>query len=203
MFRGDFSCVRYLYMLRCEYVKHLCASDEEMQVMKKYLIVVDMQKDFVNGSLGTKEAEVIVPAVLEKVKAFDGEVIFTKDTHFDNYLETSEGRLLPVEHCIKGTDGWMLIDELEEYCSDNDCKVYEKLTFGCKELAADIYADGNISIELIGLCTDICVVSNALLLKAFLPEAEIKVDASCCAGVTPKKHEAALETMRSCQIKVI
>ena len=192
--------------------------------MKKYLIVVDMQKDFVSGSLGTKEAEAIVPAVLEKVNSFDGEVIFTKDTHFENYLETAEGKLLPVEHCIKGTDGWMLIDELEKYCSENACKVYEKLTFGCKELAQDMYAsvkgdavlsetvgaDGaecgfterNTSIEVIGLCTDICVVSNVLLLKAYLPEAEIKVDASCCAGVTPEKHEAALETMRSCQIMV-
>lgn len=188
--------------------------------MKKYLVVVDMQKDFVDGALGTKEAEAIVPAVLEKVKAFDGEVIFTKDTHFENYPETSEGKLLPVEHCIKGTEGWMLVDELEKFRSENGCRVYEKLTFGCKELAADMYAEllkmrmnaegtesdvaeRNISIELIGLCTDICVVSNALLLKAFFPEAELKVDASCCAGVTPEKHEAALETMRSCQIMVV
>ena len=185
--------------------------------MKKYLIVVDMQKDFVDGALGTKEAEAIVPAVLEKVKGFPGEVIFTKDTHFEDYLSTAEGKMLPVEHCIKGTDGWMLIDALEKYCSENGCKVYEKLTFGCKELAQDMYAslladgisegdstgaESSMSIELIGLCTDICVVSNALLLKAFLPEAEIKVDASCCAGVTPEKHAAALETMRSCQIVV-
>lgn len=173
---------------------------------KRYLIVVDMQKDFVNGALGTKEAEAIVPAVLEKVKNFDGEVIFTKDTHFENYLSTAEGKLLPVEHCIKGTDGWMLIDELEKYCAENGNVVYEKLTFGCKELAQDMLAkyeaEAIASIELIGLCTDICVVSNALLLKAFLPEVEIYVDASCCAGVTPEKHDAALETMASCQILV-
>ena len=175
--------------------------------MKKYLIVVDMQKDFVNGALGTKEAEAIVPAVLEKVKHFDGEVIFTKDTHFENYLSTAEGSLLPVEHCIKGTEGWQLVEELEKYCAENTCKVYEKLTFGCKELAMDMLEiqekEGIESVEAIGLCTDICVVSNVLLLKAFLPEINIKVDASCCAGVTPEKHEAALETMRSCQIQIL
>ena len=172
----------------------------------KYLIVVDMQKDFVNGTLGSKEAEVIVPMVLDKVKNFEGEVIFTKDTHFQDYLSTSEGKMLPVEHCIKDSEGWMLIEELEEYCRNNNSRVYEKLTFGCKELAQDMlrtYEEEAItSIELIGLCTDICVVSNALLLKAFLPEVEISVDASCCAGVTPAKHAAALETMASCQILV-
>lgn len=173
---------------------------------ERFLIVVDMQKDFVNEALGTKEAEAIVPAVLEKVKNFEGQVIFTKDTHFENYLTTSEGKMLPVEHCIKGTGGWMLLDELEEYCAEKGCAVYEKLTFGCKELAQDMlkkYEAGEVeSIELIGLCTDICVVSNALLLKAFIPEAEISVDAACCAGVTPDKHNAALETMASCQILV-
>lgn len=171
--------------------------------MKKYLIVIDMQKDFVDGALGSKEAEAIVPAVVNKVNAFDGEVIFTKDTHFEDYLTTSEGVVLPVEHCIKGTEGWQLIPPLEKYCTDNNCKVYEKLTFGSVELAQDMLALQNAdSIELIGLCTDICVVSNALLLKAFLPEVPIKVDATCCAGVTPEKHAAALETMRSCQILV-
>lgn len=171
---------------------------------KKYLIVVDMQKDFVNKALGTAEAQAIVPAVLEKVENFEGEVIFTKDTHFADYLSTAEGRMLPVEHCIKDTDGWMLIDELEQYCANNKNKVYEKLTFGCKELAQDMaLVEKEIaSVELIGLCTDICVVSNALLLKAFMPEVEISVDAKCCAGVTPQAHEAALQTMRSCQINV-
>lgn len=171
---------------------------------KKYLIVVDMQKDFVNKALGTAEAEAIVPAVLDKVKNFDGEVIFTKDTHFANYLSTAEGRMLPVEHCIKGTDGWMLIDELEQYCAENKNKVYEKLTFGCKELAQDMarVQEEIESVELIGLCTDICVVSNALLLKVFMPEVAITVDAACCAGVTPQAHEAALQTMGSCQIRV-
>lgn len=171
--------------------------------MKKYLIVIDMQKDFVDGALGTKEAEAIVPAVLDKINSFDGEVIFTKDTHFEDYLTTSEGAMLPVEHCIKGTEGWQLILPLEKYCTENNCKVYEKLTFGSVELAQDMLAEQTVeSIELIGLCTDICVVSNALLLKAFLPEMTIKVDSACCAGVTPEKHAAALETMRSCQILV-
>lgn len=173
---------------------------------RKYLIVVDMQKDFVNKALGTKEAEIILPAVVEKVHNFDGEVIFTRDTHFEDYLSTSEGKLLPVEHCIKGTDGWQIVDELEEIRGVNDCVTYDKITFGCKELAQDMLRinedEGIDSIELVGLCTDICVVSNALLLKAFLPEVEIKVDAACCAGVTPEKHTAALETMSSCQILV-
>ena len=173
--------------------------------MKKYLIVIDMQKDFVDGALGSKEAEAIVPAVVNKVNTFDGEVIFTKDTHFEDYMTTSEGKMLPVEHCIKGTEGWQLIAPLEKYCTENNCKVYEKLTFGSVELAQDMLAASATdieSIELIGLCTDICVVSNALLLKAFLPEVPISVDSACCAGVTPDKHAAALETMRSCQIIV-
>lgn len=173
---------------------------------RKYLVVVDMQKDFVNKALGTKEAEAILPAVVEKVHNFNGEVIFTRDTHFEDYLSTSEGKLLPVEHCIKGTDGWQIVDELEEIRGANDCVTYDKITFGCKELAQDMLRinedEGIDSIELVGLCTDICVVSNALLLKAFLPEVEIKVDAACCAGVTPEKHTAALETMSSCQILV-
>ena len=181
---------------------------------KKYLIVVDMQKDFVNKALGTKEAEAILPAVVKKVQNFDGEIIFTRDTHFEDYLNTSEGKLLPVEHCIKGTDGWEIVDELEEIRVSKACVTYDKITFGCRELAQDMLRiqeegvasnqfDQSIqSIELIGLCTDICVVSNALLLKAFLPEVEIKVDAACCAGVTPEKHKAALETMSSCQILI-
>jgi len=180
--------------------------------MKKYLIVVDMQKDFVDGALGSPEAVSIVPAVIEKVEKFDGEIIFTKDTHETDYLESSEGRMLPVEHCIRGTEGWQLIPELEEYCVRNRARVYEKPTFGCRKLARDLLeeqlaadcAEKQIgSIELIGLCTDICVVSNALLIKAALPETEIRLDSACCAGVTPAKHEAALETMRSCQITVV
>lgn len=173
---------------------------------KKYLIVVDMQQDFVYGALGSEEAKKIVPGVVGKVKNFDGEVIFTRDTHKTDYLDTQEGRLLPVEHCIDGSEGWKLIEPLEEICIKGNLRSYPKGTFGCIELAGDLREEDikhNVeSVELIGVCTDICVVSNALLLKAYMPEVPIYVDSSCCAGVTPDKHEAALETMRSCQINV-
>lgn len=186
--------------------------------MEKILIVVDMQKDFVDGSLGSKEAQAIVPDVIQKikdVKAYDGKVIFTKDTHFENYLNTEEGKNLPVEHCIKGTDGWEIIDELKPFVRDKGYNgfgikpVYEKKTFGCKELAEDFTKDMDFNypyvceIEIVGLCTDICVISNALLLKAYEPEVKITVDAKCCAGVTPEAHDAALKAMKSCQINVI
>ncbi len=173
----------------------------------KYLIVVDVQKDFVDGSLGTQEAQAMLPALLEKVKNFDGEIIFTRDTHPKNYLETQEGKNLPVEHCIRGTAGWQLVPELEEIRKELHAETYDKPTFGSMVLAGDMrdaYDAGEVdSIELVGLCTDICVISNALLLKATMPEVEISVDAACCAGVTPEKHEAALEVMRSCQVKVL
>lgn len=170
----------------------------------KYLIVVDVQKDFVSGSLGTKEAEAIYPNVLEKVENFDGEVVFTYDTHKENYLSTQEGKMLPVEHCIENTDGWKLPEELECLREKLNAKAYKKPTFGSVKMAEDfkaLYEENKVeSIELIGLCTDICVISNALLLKAQMPELAIYVDSTCCAGVTPEKHSAALETMRSCQI---
>ncbi len=171
--------------------------------MEKYLIVVDMQTDFVDGSLGTREAEAIVPKVYEKIRKFDGKIIFTQDTHFSDYLSTQEGSFLPVEHCIRGSEGHAIIPELRDLTKG--ALVFEKMTFGSTALAAYLKErESKIgSIELIGLCTDICVVSNALLLKAYMPEMPILVDASCCAGVTPEKHEAALETMRSCQIRVI
>jgi len=174
--------------------------------MKKVLIVVDMQKDFVDGALGTKEAIAIVDAVVEKVKNFDGEVIFTRDTHFENYMETQEGANLPVVHCVKDTDGWEIIPELKVLCEEMGCKCYDKPTFGSTALAEDLkkmYDAAELeAVELVGICTDICVVSNALLIKAFMPELSVSLDAACCAGVTPEKHEAALETMRSCQILV-
>lgn len=173
--------------------------------MSKLLVVVDMQNDFVTGSLGTKEAEAIVPQVVLKVKKFmeisvgsENRVAFTRDTHFENYLETQEGRKLPVKHCIKGTKGWEIIDELKPYVD----KVFDKPTFGSTHLSEYAEDEGYDEIELVGLCTDICVVSNALLLKANMMEAEISVDASCCAGVTPKSHLAALDTMKMCQINV-
>ena len=171
--------------------------------MKKLLIVIDMQNDFIDGSLGTKEARAIVPAVLAKIESYPPEaVIATMDTHGPDYLKTQEGKKLPVEHCIKGTDGWRIRPEIEALLSK--ARIYEKPTFGCEKLAADLKAEKGLKeVEIIGLCTDICVVSNALLIKAALPELKIKVDSSCCAGVTPEKHLAALETMRSCQIEVV
>lgn len=179
---------------------------EEIQSMKKVLVIVDMQKDFVDGALGTKEAVAIVNAVVEKMNTFEGEVIFTRDTHFENYMDTQEGENLPVVHCIKGTEGWELIPQLKEFCEKKGCKCYDKPTFGSTALAEDLkkaYDAGEIeSVELVGLCTDICVVSNALMIKAFMPELLVSLDSACCAGVTPEKHEAALETMRSCQILV-
>lgn len=171
---------------------------------KKYLIVVDMQEDFVYGALGSKEAQAIVPNVINKIRDFDGEVIFTQDTHGEDYLETQEGKFLPVEHCIEGSEGWKLIKPLQEICIREHYDCYPKGTFGSLRLAQKLLEDiKNIeSIELIGVCTDICVVSNALMIKAHMPEIPIYVDSTCCAGVTPQKHEAALETMRSCQIQV-
>lgn len=171
--------------------------------MKKFLIVVDMQKDFVDGALGTNEAQAIIPAVTEKIKGFDGEIIVTYDTHSDNYMNTAEGKKLPVPHCIKGTDGWQLDKNVADVLKTKEFTVVEKPTFGSVELPRiieKISAGDNFSIELIGLCTDICVVSNALLLKANFPEKQISVDASCCAGVTPDTHNHALATMKMCQI---
>lgn len=174
--------------------------------MKKFLIVVDMQKDFVDGSLGTAEAVAIVPNVVKKINEFDGDIFVTYDTHFDNYLKTSEGKKLPVEHCIKGTDGWKLDAKVAEALKDKDYTEVEKITFGSVDLPDMIYkaaGEEDFSVELVGLCTDICVVSNTLLIKANYPEKDITVDASCCAGVTPESHSAALTTMKMCQINVV
>ena len=173
---------------------------------EKILIVVDMQKDFVNGSLGSKDAEAIVPAVVKKAKEFDGDLIFTKDTHFENYMDTQEGHFLPVPHCIKGTDGWNLIPELEKIFVERDAAMYEKITFGCPELAEDLLERNKKtpieSIELVGLCTDICVMANATLIRTAMPNTPVRVDASCCAGSTPEAHRCALEAMKSLQIEI-
>jgi nicotinamidase-related amidase len=168
--------------------------------MTKALIVVDMQVDFVTGSLGTKEAQAIVPLLCRKVQeetAQGTRVIFTKDTHEDNYLDTQEGRKLPVKHCIRNTEGWKLIPELEELAEE----IVEKPAFGSIELPK-LVADVD-RIELVGLCTDICVISNALLLKAHFPEKIIQVDSTCCAGVTPDSHQNAIAAMKMCQIDII
>lgn len=174
--------------------------------MKKILVVVDMQKDFVDGALGTAEAVQIVGNVVEKINSFDGEIIVTYDTHFENYLNTAEGEKLPVEHCIKGTAGWNLASEVQSALENRKYRTVEKLTFGSVELptiVGEITKGEEFSVELVGLCTDICVVSNALILKASYPEVSITVDSSCCAGVTPETHNSALTTMKMCQINVI
>lgn len=172
--------------------------------MKDVLIVVDMQNDFIDGALGTAEAVQIVPKVVEKVKAFPGTVIFTRDTHTENYLSTQEGRKLPVTHCVKGTPGWQIRAELEALRTNN---AVDKPGFGSTALAHMLAsmdrAEGISSVTLVGLCTDICVISNAMLIKAALPEVPVIVDAACCAGVTPASHKNALEAMKMCQIDVI
>ena len=173
--------------------------------MKRFLVVVDMQNDFIDGALGTAEAQAVVSAAAQKIRGFDGEVFATFDTHFDGYMDTAEGKKLPVPHCIKGTPGWELNPEIAAALAQKGYTPVEKRTFGSADLPQYLRrASGGqpFSVELIGLCTDICVVSNALLLKAHFPEAPISVDAGCCAGVTPQKHTAALETMKSCQIDV-
>lgn len=168
-----------------------------------YLIVVDMQNDFVTGALGTKEAVSIIPNVKKKIEDFKGFVLYTRDTHEKNYSSTQEGKKLPVEHCIKNTKGWELIPELGEIPAK---QIIDKPTFGSAALGEFLRLkdkeEGVDSITLIGLCTDICVISNAFLLKAFLPEVPIYVDSSCCAGVTEESHFRALETMKVCQIEV-
>lgn len=174
--------------------------------MKHFLIVVDMQKDFVDGALGTKEAVAIVDNVVKKIGSFDGEIIATLDTHTENYMQTNEGKNLPVPHCIKYTSGWTLDDAVQAALEKKGYDTLEKPTFGSvalPRLLAERAGSEGMTIELCGLCTDICVVSNALLLKAHFPEAPIAVDAACCAGVTPDSHKAALATMRMCQIAVM
>lgn len=175
--------------------------------MSKYLIVVDMQNDFIDGALGTREAQAIVPKVLEKIRNFKGTVIFTRDTHEENYLETQEGEKLPVVHCVRGTKGWEFQDEIKDYVEKNNKLVFDKPTFGSISLAGCLNGIAKMApiheIELIGLCTDICVISNALLIKATLPETKIIVDSACCAGVTPKSHNNALEAMKMCQVEIV
>lgn len=166
--------------------------------MKKTLIVVDMQNDFINMALGTVEAEAILPAVREKIEKYEAagdEIIFTRDTHGEDYLNTPEGKKLPVPHCIKGTLGWQIADGLYV----EGAKIIDKPNFGWPNWSEEVLEE----VEIVGLCTDICVVSNALIIKATFPDAEVTVDSSCCAGVTPESHAAALKTMGMCQINII
>ena len=166
--------------------------------MKKTLIVVDMQNDFIDMALGTPEAVAIVPAVKAKIQTYaqaGHEIIYTRDTHEENYLDTPEGKKLPVPHCIRGTKGWEIADGL--YVPGS--KIIDKPNFGWPHWDRENLED----VELIGLCTDICVVSNALIIKTAFPNALVKVDKTCCAGVTPASHQAALSTMSMCQIDIV
>lgn len=166
----------------------------------KILVVVDMQKDFIDGALGTKEAQAIIPAVQKKIAEYAAEKIyFTRDTHEPNYLETQEGKKLPVVHCVKNTPGW----QISPLLSTDNAEIIDKPAFGSLALAQKIAQDKPDSIELIGLCTDICVISNALILKAAFPETKVMVDSTCCAGVTPESHENALNAMKMCQIDIL
>ena len=169
--------------------------------MGKFLIVVDMQNDFIDGALGTPEAVEIVPKVEQKIKEFDGTVYFTRDTHFENYMYSQEGKNLPVPHCIKGTNGWQIRKELDVL---RKTEPIDKFTFGSADLAKKLVSENEKepieSITFIGLCTDICVISNAFTVKSFLPEVPLIVDASCCAGVSHESHKTALASMKTCQI---
>jgi len=170
----------------------------------KLLMVIDMQNDFIDGALGTAEAVAIVDNVAKKIENFEGEVLYTRDTHFDNYMNTQEGRNLPVPHCIKGSRGWEISEKLPV---KEGAKIFDKLTFGSSELGPYLQSldakERVTEITVIGLCTDICVISNAMIAKAFLPEAKIVVDSNCCAGVSVPTHNNALEAMKVCQIEVI
>lgn len=178
----------------------------------KILIVVDMQNDFIDGALGTEEALKIVPKVAEKIRGFDGKIFFTRDTHEDGYLESQEGKNLPVVHCVRGTKGWELYPEIEALRKEGD-QVIDKPSFGSIELGhrlreymteLSIKGESKVeSIAFVGLCTDICVISNAMITKAFFPEIPVLVDASCCAGVTPESHDTALKSMEMCQIQIV
>ena len=165
------------------------------------LVVVDMQKDFIDGALGTPEAVQIVPYVKELIQNFEGKVLFTRDTHFANYMDTQEGKNLPVPHCIQGTPGWEIHPELEAL---RTTAPIDKVTFGSSALPELLAKEENLaSVTFVGLCTDICVISNVMVTKAFFPEVPVIVDAAGCAGVTPESHKNALAAMKMCQVTVI
>ena len=172
--------------------------------MQDVLLVVDMQNDFIDGALGSADAQAIVPKVAEKIKSFQGRVLCTRDTHDQEYLKTQEGVRLPVPHCVRDTHGWKLHPEIEGCVHETpiDKPAFGSIAVG-QLLRAASKEEPIRSVTLVGLCTDICVISNAFLLKAFLPESEIIVDASCCAGVSRESHQTALDAMRACQITII
>ena len=170
--------------------------------MKEVLIVIDMQKDFLTGALANANEKTVTKNVKKKIQSWRNagkEILFTRDTHGENYMQTQEGKILPVPHCIKNTDGWQIVEGLNEPTD----KVFDKPTFGSVELATYVQAGGYDRVELVGVCTDICVVSNAILIKAFCPETVVAVDGACCAGVTQESHDAALKTMAACQVELV
>ena len=173
----------------------------------KCLVVIDVQNDFVTGSLGTAEAVEMLPRLLEKMRSFEGAILMTIDTHEENYLDTQEGRMLPVKHCIMGTEGWRFPEEVNALRESRGARIYAKPTFGSEKLVADLKrlyeSDELESVELVGLCTDICVISNAMVLRAAFPETEIEILSDCCAGVTPQSHQTALDAMRACQFTIV
>lgn len=172
----------------------------------KILVVVDMQNDFIDGALGSPDAQAIVPKVIEKINGFDGDVYYTMDTHYKNYLSTQEGKLLPVRHCIVDTPGWKLNKDVKAVLKKKESQDFYKQAFGSIELmgwiATAYHDDAPDEIVFVGLCTDICVISNAMMAKSWFPEVKITVDAACCAGVTPESHENALRAMQMCQINI-
>ena len=172
----------------------------------KLLVIIDMQNDFTYGALKNDDAIAVIDKIADKINGFDGEVVFTRDTHEENYLETQEGKKLPVKHCVMRTTGWEIVEKLDEIRKERNCEVIDKPTFGSTELqdiVGDMYENGGLTeVELVGVCTDICVISNAMLIKAVAPEVTVKVDSSCCAGVTKESHETALKAMAACQIEI-
>ncbi len=175
--------------------------------MSKYMVVVDMQNDFITGSLGTPEAQAILPKVIERIKEFPGSVVFTMDTHDENYLETYEGKRLPIEHCIDGTEGWEMPAEIREMQIERRGMLFRKNTFGSTQLGGFLQGVSRMApideVIIVGLCTDICVLANAMMVRTALPDTPVTVDATCCAGSTPEAHRHALEAMKSCQIDII
>ena len=175
--------------------------------MKRLLIVVDMQNDFVDGALGTKEAIAIVPKIVSKIQNFNGEVIYTRDTHDNNYQSTQEGKKLPVVHCVKDSKGWQLVDQINVLAQQANSRIFDKPAFGCPEMAqyvTKLYDDNKVDeVEFVGVCTDICVISNSIILKSNAPELRVIVDSSCCAGVTPESHDNALRAMAVCQMEIV
>jgi len=174
--------------------------------MSKYLVVVDMQKDFIDGSLGSAEAQAILPKVIEKIKNFPGTVVYTRDTHEENYLETLEGKKLPVVHCVRDTEGWKFQEDIQELITANRSLVFDKETFGSIQMAGCLQGIDRMApideVIVVGLCTDICVMANAVLIRTAMPNTPVRVDASCCAGSAPEAHRCALEAMKSLQIDV-